>query len=197
MSEQPESRLNPRQQLFLAYYLETWNAAESAKRAGYSERTAKQIGWNLLDHPAIQAELQAWRNEVRQQGIAVLERRVERLNTDWERMQTVIRERAAEHEGEAPGAGTGLLARSEKVIGAGDAAEHVVEWTVDAGLLRELRAHEEQAAKELGQWAEKREVSGPDGAPLVIGYTVIPPNGAAVDDDPPARPGGTDGGGAG
>lgn len=33
----------------------------------------------------------------------------------------------------------------------------VVSYSIDTGLLRELREHEKQAAQELGQWKEKRE----------------------------------------
>jgi hypothetical protein len=32
----------------------------------------------------------------------------------------------------------------------------VEEYAVDTGLLREMRAHEEQAARELGQWVERQ-----------------------------------------
>lgn len=37
-------KLTPKQQAFCDYYLETGNATESAKRAGYSEKTAYAIG---------------------------------------------------------------------------------------------------------------------------------------------------------
>jgi hypothetical protein len=34
-------------------------------------------------------------------------------------------------------------------------SEEVAEYSIDTGLLKELRDHERQAAQELGQWAEK------------------------------------------
>ena len=37
-------KLTERQKRFIDYYIETANATESAKRAGYSEKTAKNIG---------------------------------------------------------------------------------------------------------------------------------------------------------
>jgi len=40
--------MNQRQAKFVQAYLETGNAAESAKRAGYSEKTAKEQGYRLL-----------------------------------------------------------------------------------------------------------------------------------------------------
>jgi hypothetical protein len=55
------------------------------------------------------------------------------------------------------GGETGLLVRQIKLAASGATVE---EFAVDTGLLKELRAHQEQAAKELGQWTEKREVTG-------------------------------------
>ena len=40
--------------------------------------------------------------------------------------------------------------------------------SLDVGLLKELREHEKQAAQELGQWTEKRELTGKDGGPIEI-----------------------------
>ena len=45
--------LTPKQQAFADYYLETGNATEAAKRAGYSEDTARQIGAENLSKPSI------------------------------------------------------------------------------------------------------------------------------------------------
>jgi phage terminase small subunit len=46
-------KLNDRQRLFVKYYIATLNAAESARRAGYSVKTAKEIGYELLTKPHI------------------------------------------------------------------------------------------------------------------------------------------------
>lgn len=54
-------------------------------------------------------------------------------------------------------AATGLLVEKETVNNAG---HRTVEWAVDTGLLREIRATHEQAAKELGQWVERTEANG-------------------------------------
>ncbi|NYE07293.1 phage terminase small subunit [Bacillus niacini] len=45
--------LNERQRLFVKYYIGTLNATESAKRAGYSPKTAAEIGYELLKKPHI------------------------------------------------------------------------------------------------------------------------------------------------
>jgi phage terminase small subunit len=47
------AKLNDRQRLFVKYYIGTLNAAESARRAGYSPKTAKEIGCELLTKPHI------------------------------------------------------------------------------------------------------------------------------------------------
>ena len=107
----------------------------------------------------VREHVEAFRASVRARGIAVLENRVHRLNADWQRMQALRAARATDLSG-VPGGETGLLVRREKMIGSGVMAERVEEYEFDAALLRELRAHEEQAAKELGQWTDKTELSG-------------------------------------
>ena len=50
-------QLTLRQERFVAEYVVTRNGAESARRAGYSERTARQIAAENLSKPDIQAAL--------------------------------------------------------------------------------------------------------------------------------------------
>lgn len=45
--------LNPRQQKFVQEYLLDPNATQAAIRAGYSKRTAEQIGYQLLQKPSV------------------------------------------------------------------------------------------------------------------------------------------------
>ncbi len=49
-----DTKLTPKQQCFIEEYLIDLNAAKSAVRAGYSEKTARQIGSENLSKPAIQ-----------------------------------------------------------------------------------------------------------------------------------------------
>lgn len=119
----------------------------------------------------VQALQDAMAAAVVSEGIALRTRRVAALNDRWNRMQRVIAERAEDPAMSGVAGGqTGLLVHSFKMIGAGRDATTVDEYAVDVGLLKELRAHEEQAAKELGQWVEKTrgEVSGPNGGPIEI-----------------------------
>lgn len=50
--------LNERQRLFVKFYIGTLNATESAKRAGYSPKTAAEIGYELLKKPHIAEAVQ-------------------------------------------------------------------------------------------------------------------------------------------
>lgn len=52
-------KLNAQHARFVAEYLVDLNAADAARRAGYSDKTAKQIGHRLLASPAIQAAVSA------------------------------------------------------------------------------------------------------------------------------------------
>lgn len=49
----PDETLNERQRLFCLEYVKDLNATQAAIRAGYSERSAHIIAWNLLRRPAI------------------------------------------------------------------------------------------------------------------------------------------------
>lgn len=48
-------KLTPKQELFCKYYIESLNATQSAIRAGYSEKVARQIGCENLAKPNIKA----------------------------------------------------------------------------------------------------------------------------------------------
>jgi hypothetical protein len=104
--------------------------------------------------------------------IANIEFRVDALIDRQGRMRTVISERGefykrANEEGnprysKVPGAETGLLCHEEKLSKYGSTDL----YKVDVALLREMRETEKQLAIELGEWSEKREVTGKDGKDL-------------------------------
>lgn len=61
-----EARLTEKQDAFCREYLKDLNATQAAIRAGYSEKTAKEIGCENLSKPNVQeriAELKGERNE--------------------------------------------------------------------------------------------------------------------------------------
>lgn len=51
--------LNPKQKAFADYYIECGNATEAARRAGYSQKTARHIGSENLTKPDISAYIAA------------------------------------------------------------------------------------------------------------------------------------------
>jgi phage terminase small subunit len=53
------SKLTAKQQLFVDEYLVDLNASAAARRAGYSEKTARAIGIENLTKPAIRAAVDA------------------------------------------------------------------------------------------------------------------------------------------
>jgi len=60
VSQEPRERpLTPRQQMFVAYYLTSRNATQAAIQAGYSAKTAEQIGHQLLKKTSVQAAIDA------------------------------------------------------------------------------------------------------------------------------------------
>jgi phage terminase small subunit len=48
-------KMTRKQQLFCEYYIETLNATQSAKKAGYSEKTAYRCGYENLKKPQVKA----------------------------------------------------------------------------------------------------------------------------------------------
>jgi len=50
--------LRKKQQAFIEHYLQTWNASEAARRAGYSEKTAGSMGSENLKKPKIKEAIE-------------------------------------------------------------------------------------------------------------------------------------------
>lgn len=62
--------MTPKQKRFCLEYAQTGNGTESAKRAGYSQKTAYQTANELLKKPEIQKELQRLADEMASSKIA-------------------------------------------------------------------------------------------------------------------------------
>ena len=62
--------LNERQKAFVDYYIQTCNATESAREAGYSSKNAMQVGCVLLRNPKIQAVINARLEQLESERIA-------------------------------------------------------------------------------------------------------------------------------
>lgn len=63
-------KLTEKQRRFADYYIETGNATESARRAGYSSKTAEAIGLENLGKPRIKAAIDARLRELEDKRIA-------------------------------------------------------------------------------------------------------------------------------
>lgn len=125
-------------------------------------------GWKR--HPDFQARVEenrvALRAAILKQGIADKAKRVQALNDRWRRLAQLMDARAtdARYEKE-PGWTTGLLVHQVRFNKFGD---QIDEYAVDTALLAELRAHEKQAAQEVGDWVERKEHAGPGGGPIPV-----------------------------
>lgn len=107
-------------------------------------------------------------------GLARRERRLAVLSEMHEKILTLIDARAKDPEMVAiPGGLTGLLVKTNKLSRVGKALQVYEEFKADVGLLKELRAIEEQAARELGQWRDKHELSGAHGKPIGIDVSTL------------------------
>lgn len=73
------TRLTQKQETFCIKYFELGNAAEAARLAKYSPRTADAIGRENLQKPTIQARIAELREEVKSAAIMSVQERQERL----------------------------------------------------------------------------------------------------------------------
>lgn len=134
---------------------------------------AEQLGVSLknartwYEQPAIKAEIEAFveadREAIRKEGIANKQNRMDEYDRRWREMKALMRARAewdVLRDENVPGRETGLLCRDFKGIRP--------VYKVDAALLREMRELEKQAAIEIGDWTEKKELTGADGGAIPI-----------------------------
>ena len=112
--------------------------------------------------------------EIRLHAGSIRERRIAAQNRRWLRLQRIIEKRAAQPEmAEIVGGDTGLLCRVTTTTTRGETTETVFSDQLDVDILRELREHEKLIAQETGQWAERREIGGVGGGPILADVTVL------------------------
>lgn len=63
-------KLTPKQQAFADYYIQTGNATESAIKAGYSKKTAKETGYENLTKPHLQRYIEKKQKELESSRMA-------------------------------------------------------------------------------------------------------------------------------
>lgn len=137
-----------------------------AEGVGSEAEVARRVGVRLVtirrwrEHPAFQEKINERKAAIlaalQKQGITNKQNRLDHYNDRHARMRRVIDERATDPAmRDVPGGETGLLVHTVKVIGGGKNAQHLDEYAVDTGLLKEMREVEKQAAVEMGQLDEK------------------------------------------
>jgi transposase len=138
---------------------------EIAARCGVNVRTITR--WkNRPDFAALVAqEREEILREMLRHPIARKPERIRRLNELHERCWQIIEERAAASAARVsdqdlpPGATTGLVVEEERHIATKHKTETVKVPRVDVDLIRQIQSLQQQAATELGQWVEQREVT--------------------------------------
>ncbi len=149
------ANLTPKQQRFVDEYLIDLNATQAAIRAGYSEKTAQQIGSENLLKPVIQKAIQEAQNK-----------RAERteITQDYvlSNIQKVV-ERCMQHEAVQARDGSPLLVQGPE----GDLA-CLFEFK-ETGALKGL----ELLGKHLGMFKEKIEHTGANGGPIDLSLKVV------------------------
>jgi len=165
---------------------------EIADRLGVTVRTLYEWRKSPEFGERVESFVEGFRAVLRSRAIGAVERRVDRLNRDWLKLQRVIEERAAAPEMKnVPGGDTGLLAHNIKAVGKGDDFQLIDVYEVDTGLLAELRQVEKQAAIELKQWTEKVEQKV-EGGPITVNVVEVVKPANADADDATDRPDGSD-----
>lgn len=76
-----ERKLTPKQQKFADYYIETGNATEAAIKAGYSKKTARVIGQENLQKPAIKSYIDKRMKELADKRIMGMQEALELLTS--------------------------------------------------------------------------------------------------------------------
>lgn len=140
--------------------------------------TGRRTLYDWLEHEEFAARVKEHTTRLGQLAERfVIARRAARLSSKqqrWRKLQCIIDARAADpSHARAPGGGTGLLVRHQKMLGSGDNATLVEEFEVDTGLLKEMRDLETESAKECGQWTEKRELTGAGGGPIQVSLEMV------------------------
>lgn len=77
-----KKRLTSKERLFIEYYLACWNAAEAARKAGYSVKSAREIGHENLTKPHIAEAVEARIAQIAMSADEVLVRLAEHARGD-------------------------------------------------------------------------------------------------------------------
>jgi phage terminase small subunit len=106
-------KLTERQKKFCEYYVQSLNASEAAKKAGYSEKTAGAMGYENLKKPEIQEYIETIMKDLQSERVADAEEVLQYL-TDV--MRGNIRDRGEEASIESRTRAAELLGKRYKIF---------------------------------------------------------------------------------
>jgi phage terminase small subunit len=164
--------LTPKQQRFVQEYLIDLNASAAAKRAGYSVKTADQLGYQLLQNPLVAAAISAGRQVQAERA---------QVDADWLLGRLEIEANADladlydEKGALKPVKDWPLIWRQGLIAGVETAQEfeEVDGRKVQTGLVHKVKISDRAKRLELigrhrrvGAWIEKHEHTGADGGPI-------------------------------
>ena len=107
--------LTPKQKAFCDYYIQSGNATESAIRAGYSKKTAKQIGQENLTKPDLKNYINERMKQLEDERIAKADEVLKYLTAA---LRGEVKEEVVVVEGEGEGCSSARIVKKE--IGAKD-----------------------------------------------------------------------------
>lgn len=147
-----QRRLTEKQQAFVGWYLQLWNASEAARRAGYSESTASEQGSRLLGNANVSAEIDRRKAEILMSANEVSARLTEQGRAAY-----------AEYFNEFGGVDLDRLIK--------DGKGYLIKKIKPTKEGLEIEFYDAQAALALmakinGQLRDRTEVSGPGGGPI-------------------------------
>jgi phage terminase small subunit len=125
-------KLTEKQKRFADYYIETGNATESAIKAGYSEKTAKEMGYENLTKPHIRQYID--------------ERLAEKESKRIARQDEILSYLSSIMRGEQ---------REQVLIGEGKGAQSITDMDISA---KDRIKAAELLGKRYGLWVDKQEL---------------------------------------
>jgi hypothetical protein len=167
-----ETQMTDKQRAFVDYYLgeANFNGTKAAELAGYSN--PRQSATENLAKPYIRSEVDSYFDKLKNEGLRNKNVRVKALTETVEACDRMIAANAREAQraidmGErVPEAALdGYYERTVKISANG---KTVTAWEFNKALFNERRATIDQIAKELGDYTQKTELSGPDKGPIQI-----------------------------
>jgi phage terminase small subunit len=173
------STLTPKQQRFVDEYLIDLNATQAAIRAGYSEKTAQEIGSENLSKPIIAEAIAAAMKE-REKRTEITQ---DRVLKEYAKLAFLDPRRFYDEDGalipvhkldaDVAAALVGVDVHEEKVDGVAIGQTKKIKFVDKKGAL-------DSVARHLGMFNDKLQMTGKDGGPVDMNFTLklVKPNGS-------------------